>query len=238
MHLRQNITLIAYLFPMKPILSLLIFTSFTQASTHEVIIQDNSFSPSSLSIKAGDTVRWENIGFNAHNIASRGIGNDFRCANGCDYNGGNGDADISWISEVTFHKTNNNIPYVCEPHESTMTGSIQVRSAHYKTVTINPVSGFQPQQINLYKGTRVLFINQGGDHNIKADDDSFQCADGCRNDGMNSNPFYNGGNWQIHLLFNQIGSFSYHCENPAHTETGVIHVIEEPPIFANGFESP
>ena len=118
-----------------------------------------------------------------------------------------------------------------------MMGSIQVLSASNQSVTINPVSGFQPQQITIYKGMRVRFINQGGDHNIKADDDSFQCADGCRNDGMDNNPLYNGEDWEVHLLFNQIGSFSYHCENPAHTETGVINVVDEPVIFANGFES-
>ncbi len=218
----------------------MLFFTNGHAVIHHVNVRDNTFTPAHITVEAGDTVRWENEGIMNHNIASRSIDYIFRCANGCDDSGGNGNATgQGWISEVTFHSQNSNIPYVCEPHESTMSGSIKVQfPIEYSHVNLNVFNGFQPNQLTVYQGTRVMFNNIGGDHNFRADDDRFQCANGCRNDGMLNNNTYLGGTWQTFLTFNTLGSIPYHCENPNHTETGVIHVIEEPAIFANGFESP
>ncbi len=223
---------------MRLFLSLMICSSTSYAATHDVIVQDNNFSPANITIKAGDTVRWENQGFNNHNVASQNLDFMFRCAFGCDDSGGNGDDGIGWTTQVTFHQPSNTIPYVCEPHQSIMTGSIFVNNPVPDEIITIDNNGFSPQTISVFKGSRVLFINNEGEHNIKADDDSFLCADGCREDGMNNSQAYDGFPWQFFKVLDEIGSISYHCENPNHTETGVIHVIEEPPIFANGFESP
>lgn len=224
---------------MKYLYSLLLLINVAHAATYDVSVNDNNFLPSSVTIQAGDTVRWENFGFNNHNVATQNSFEfTFRCANGCDDNGGDGDpAAAGWVSEVTFHNPSSNIAYVCEPHETIMTGSVSVQTPEIgEHIIIDLNQGFQPQQTTIYSGQRVLFENGGGEHNIKADDDRFQCADGCRDDGMEGFEFPTGQPWQIYMQFNQIGTIDYHCENPDHDETGTIHVVSEPTIFANGFE--
>lgn len=95
------------------------------AANHSVqAMPNNTFSPANLTIQAGDTVTWTNAG-GFHNVeASDG---SFRCANGCDGQGGDGaPASNAWSSTLTFNNlgTTN---YVCIVHESVgMTGSITV----------------------------------------------------------------------------------------------------------------
>ena len=53
------------------------------------VLPNNTFSPQNLTIQAGDSVTWTNQG-GLHNVRATS-GDDFRCANGCDGQGGNGD---------------------------------------------------------------------------------------------------------------------------------------------------
>ena len=99
------------------------------------------------------------------------------------------------------------------------------------------MDGFFPQNLTIIQHSRVLFANDGGEHNIQADDDSFRCADGCRDDGVDGINEPIAFPWEVFIQFNELGEFSYHCQTPGHNESGVISVIT-PLIFANGFESP
>lgn len=77
-----------------------------------------SFSPANITIAAGDTVTWTYAGGGApHNVVSDpGSVTSFRCANGCDGAGGNGNASSSaWTATVTF-PTAGTIGYFCEIH--------------------------------------------------------------------------------------------------------------------------
>jgi plastocyanin len=92
----------------------------------------NNFSPADLSIAAGDTVTFSYAGGAApHNVVSDpGAVTQFRCANGCDGAGGNGDAtSAAWSSTITF-PTAGTIGYFCEIHGgpggSGMSGTITV----------------------------------------------------------------------------------------------------------------
>ena len=91
-----------------------------------------TFSPSTLSIAAGDTVTWTSAGGTApHNVRSdAGSVTNFRCANGCDGAGGNGTPSAAaWTATVTF-PTPGTIPFYCEIHGGPggvgMSGSITV----------------------------------------------------------------------------------------------------------------
>ena len=89
------------------------------------------FNPSELSINAGDTVTFNNLGGIdvAHNVTADNA--SFRCANGCDGDGqgGNGNpATNQWSATVTFTKAGV-VQYHCANHGSMgMTGKITVNA--------------------------------------------------------------------------------------------------------------
>ncbi len=87
---------------------------------------NNTFSPSVVNLSAGGTVTFSNGGGLHHVHASGNAG--FRCAVGCDGQGGNGDPSTAgWSFTVTFPApgTTN---YVCDEHASVgMTGQIIVQ---------------------------------------------------------------------------------------------------------------
>ena len=56
-------------------------------------------------------------------------------------------------------------------------------SAAVFTVTANPDMTFSPAEITLYQGDAIVFVNGGGVHNVRADNDSFRCAVNCSNHG-------------------------------------------------------
>lgn len=221
---------------MPILILLLLLATQTFAETHEVQVWDNYFSPQNVVIEAGDTVRWVNYGNMAHNVVANDL--SFRCADGCDDFGGNGNpSNATWQATVTFHQVET-IAYFCQPHQSSgMVGSIIVTAPNQSPeVSIAPTGGFQPNQVTIVQGQSVLFTNIAGEHNFAADDNSFQCAEVCRDDHRLGNYLPTGSNWQNYLKFNTAGSFSYHCENPAHSESGVIQVLSDL-IFNSGFES-
>ena len=96
------------------------------AANHTVEARpDNTFSPSNLTIEMGDTVTFVNAG-GFHNVAASN--GSFRCAEGCDGQGGNGDPSSSaWSATVTFNNVGT-VDYVCEVHAGLgMAGTIVVQ---------------------------------------------------------------------------------------------------------------
>jgi|GEM_PF-6543137 len=98
---------------------------------HDVQVQNNFFSPATLTIDAGDTVRFHNFGGGSHNV--RADNDAFRCANGCDGQGGNGNPSTeNWTATITFG-TPGDIPFYCEIHGAPgglgMAGVISVTGA-------------------------------------------------------------------------------------------------------------
>jgi plastocyanin len=86
-----------------------------------------TFDPPELTINVGDTVTFVNGG-GFHNVASDPDSvQAFRCANGCDETGGNGDPDSnSWSATVTFTAAGS-APFHCEVHEGQgMVGTITI----------------------------------------------------------------------------------------------------------------
>ena len=87
-----------------------------------------AFSPQFLTIQAGDTVTFLNLGGNHNVVADDG---SFRCAHGCDGDGqgGSGNAtDSLWFATVAFPNAGT-VGYFCEPHGSPgsgMYGTIEV----------------------------------------------------------------------------------------------------------------
>jgi len=84
-----------------------------------------SFSPSNLTINAGDTVTFRNQG-GTHNVVSDAGG--FRCASSCTGSGGNVSSS-NWVATVTFN-TPGNFDFYCDAHGSPgsgMAGSLTVQ---------------------------------------------------------------------------------------------------------------
>ena len=76
---------------------------------------NDTFSPSTVTIRAGGTVTFTNLG-GLHNVVADD--GSFRCANGCDGSGGNGNAATNaWSVTVTFPNAGS-VPYNCEIHVS------------------------------------------------------------------------------------------------------------------------
>ncbi len=120
---------------------------------------NNTFSPRDLVIEAGDTVTWVNDG-GLHNVsASNG---SFRCANGCDGSGGDGDPSASaWSFSLVFNDPGMN-NYICEVHASIgMVGSVMVNE---KTVTEPGTLGFSQSSLQVGEddGPVTVTVNRTG----------------------------------------------------------------------------
>ena len=80
-----------------------------------------AFSPQFLTIQAGDSVTFLNLGGYHNAVADDG---SFRCAHGCDGDGqgGSGNASASlWFATVAFPNAGT-VGYFCEPHGSPCSG--------------------------------------------------------------------------------------------------------------------
>ena len=114
------------------------------ASDHQVTVggSNDMFSPSTLTINAGDTVTFIEVS-GSHNVVSdTGL---FRCANGCDGDakGGSGNvAGNNWSVTIPF-ATAGTFGYYCESHGSPgvgMHGTIRVNAVAFG---VNPgITGF------------------------------------------------------------------------------------------------
>lgn len=208
------------------------------AETHEVLVSSNVFTPSSLVIEAGDTVRWRNVG-GSHNVFA--LNGSFRCAEGCEAEGGNGDpSDELWISEVTFRQTGT-IPYICEPHVGFgMKGSITV--VQPRSVTVHEVhatanNDFEPADLSILRGDAIRFINDQGVHNINSTNNELICSEGCQGDGTNTESEPTGFPWDIYVKFDEVEDIPFFCANHQDNGTmGIIRVLSDT-FFANGFEA-
>ena len=91
------------------------------------------FSPADLTIQVGDSVTWRNLG-GSHNVNAPGF---FRCANGCDGEGGDGNASsASWEFTRTFN-SQATIDYRCDPHVALgMTGVLRVQGSSSSPGTV------------------------------------------------------------------------------------------------------
>jgi len=120
------------------------------ATDHQVVAMNTPnrhFEPATLTINVGDTVTFindpNNLGF--HNAQSdTGAVTAFRCANGCDGDGGNGDAaSNAWTATVTF-PTAGTVPFLCEVHGipggGGMYGTITVVGNGTPTLDLSPGS--------------------------------------------------------------------------------------------------
>lgn len=101
-------------------------------------------------------------------------------------------------------------------------------------VTANPDSTFTPSYLLIYRGDTVKFVNDGGLHNVHADDNRFICSLNCTTNNAPSTEA-----WQAIVRFDRLGSFGYYCE--AHGDLtsgmrGMIEVIDR--VFVDGFEGP
>lgn len=202
-----------------------------------VIVKDNSFAPANIVIEAGDTVRWINEGPSAHNIYAAGR---FRCANGCDAEGGNGNpSNAAWVSEVTFRRPET-IPYECQPHVGFgMVGTVTVQTPSTGTtyaITAEPDNSFEPDDLTIEAGDVVYFSNNGGEHNFRTIDDALICADGCQGDGQITDTAPTGFPWEFYVRFNQPQVIGYFCANPSHSQQIGILRINSDVIFSQGFE--
>lgn len=107
-------------------LSLALVSAPLNAVTRQVSVQDNSFTPFELRVRAGDSVQWTNTG-GFHNVLADDL--SFRCANGCDDTGGSGaPAPGPWSFTRSFAAPGT-YPYHCEVHGVSMSGRIVVAEA-------------------------------------------------------------------------------------------------------------
>jgi plastocyanin len=98
-------------------LFLLTSTILFSQTTHDVTVQNFSFSPQTLTITTGDVVRWTNIS-GTHNVRANDDSFYFGPA-----------APAPWEFTHTF-TTTGDFPYYCEPHLSMgMTGTIIVQNS-------------------------------------------------------------------------------------------------------------
>jgi plastocyanin len=109
---------------------------------------DFNFTPRNVTINIGDSVTWQYAGggLHAHSVVANN--GSFRCAQGCDSGGGNGNAvAAAWSFTRTF-TTAGTVDYNCEVHKNAgMIGSVIVNGA--STFAIGPgITGawYDPQQ--------------------------------------------------------------------------------------------
>jgi len=89
-----------------------------QAADHRVSVGGASvrFDPPDITINVGDTVTWVSESAQPHNVHAND--GSFRCAAGCDGQGGDGAPHTGpWTSTVTFTHAGI-VGYVCDPHAS------------------------------------------------------------------------------------------------------------------------
>ena len=122
-----------FLRPRSLALAALLLGPFAPASATDftVDVRNDFFQPANLTIQVGDRVIWRNFGM-SHNVNAVSGPTLFRCANGCDGQGGNGTpASNSWTFSITFNQAGT-IQYQCDVHGSVsgnfgMIGSITVQ---------------------------------------------------------------------------------------------------------------
>ena len=151
------------------------------AAEHFVDVRpNNQFVPRDLVIEAGDRVTWRNLG-GTHNVVADDL--SFRCAEGCDGNGGNGDPSPGgWQVSLDFD-TPGTIPYGCEFHVTLgMTGTITVLPS---ATDIPGTLQFSQANLTISEGVESLAVTvtrtRGDDGPVSVD---YQTSDGSATAGM------------------------------------------------------
>jgi plastocyanin len=85
---------------------------------------------------------------------------------------------------------------------------------------------FSPSSLTIAAGDQVTFINQGGNHNVVADDGSFRCAHGCDGDGHGGNGNASGDLWVATITLNEPGTVGYFCEPHGSPGAGMFGTIQ------------
>ncbi|HET7845365.1 MAG TPA: plastocyanin/azurin family copper-binding protein [Xanthomonadales bacterium] len=100
-----------------------------------------------------------------------------------------------------------------------------------------PVFVYTPSNLTIQAGDTVTWVNQGGLHNVVADDGSFRCADGCDNQGGSGAPSPDA--WTATVTFPRAGTFPYHCEvHGAAVMSGRVVVQGTAVTLASGLSGP
>ncbi|VAW35594.1 UDP-N-acetylmuramate--alanine ligase [hydrothermal vent metagenome] len=226
------------------LLALLSISAKSFSATHNVQVSGLTFTPAILNIEAGDTVIFTNVsGF--HNV--KADDGSFRCSTDCEVtpnDGGGALSSAAWVAEITFNSIGS-FNYFCEAHGGVggagMSGVINVIAP---TATVHEIRSdgftFTPDDITIAPGDIVNFINDQGVHNVRADDDSFECSDGCLDTGKNLSSEPSSTNWSVFVTFDALGDVPYYCEQHGGTGgsgmSGIVRVSSSDTIFINGFE--
>lgn len=86
------------------------------------------------------------------------------------------------------------------------------------TVRATPNNRFEPSDLTIQVGDSVTWVNDGGLHNVDANDGSFRCAQGCDGAGGDGDP--SSAPWSFTLIFDDPGIVDYVCE--VHAGLGMV----------------
>ena len=89
------------------------------------------------------------------------------------------------------------------------------------TVEVGPGLIYSPATVTIAEGDTVRFVNRGGLHNVKANDNSFRCAHGCDGDGHGGNGASSSDIWFAMVTFPLAGTIGYYCETHGTPTTGM-----------------
>jgi plastocyanin len=81
-----------------------------------------------------------------------------------------------------------------------------------QTVYASTSNVFSPADVSIAQGEMVTWINTGGIHNVRFDDESFEMP-----------PSQSPPPWTVQRTFDQVGSFTYYCEEHSGM-TGLVRV--------------
>ncbi len=107
------------------------------------------------------------------------------------------------------------------------------------TVEVGPGLIYTPATVTISEGDTVRFVNRGGLHNVKANDNSFRCAHGCDGDGQGGNGASSSDIWFAMVTFPRAGTIGYYCEThgtPTSGMRGTIVVEQRVPVELQRFE--
>ena len=93
---------------------------------------------------------------------------------------------------------------------------------------------FTPATITIVQHDQITFENAGGVHNVRADNNSFWCADDC---SLHRSPSSKA--WQDTITFDTVGTFGYYCEQHGDLTSGMrgTIVVVTDAVFGDGFET-
>ena len=184
------------------------------ATTHEVLVSNNKYTPQDLIIEMGDTVKWINTeGF--HNVN----GTQATYPDNPESFGNGSAASGDWTYSYPFTMAGT-YDYQCDPHVSFgMVGTVTVLDS---TATIHEVivsnGNFTPKDIIIKAGDAVKWTQIEGTHNVNGSQETYP---------DNPESFGNGeaapGDWTYSFLFTMPGTYDYQCD--PHVQWGMVGTV-------------